>query len=246
MVTIVSFHAHPDDETLLTGGFLAGAAAAGHRVVLVVATDGEAGLADPSYGDLGATRRDELAAAARALGVARVVHLGYADSGMAHAPTSGAGRFVDADTQHAARRLAAIVDEEGADVLTGYDAAGGYGHPDHVQVHRVARLAREMASRPPLLLEATRDRTWLARLLRVARPFARLLPGITLPTGTLYSEAAAIDLRLDVRCHLAAKRAALAAHASQAGGGIRTVDVLLRLPGPLARRILGEECFVVA
>src|SRR6195952_227274 len=79
---LVSFHAHPDDEALLTGGSLARAAAEGHRVVLVVATDGEGGLPSASTAsDLGRRRAAELDAAAAALGCARVVRLGLPDSG---------------------------------------------------------------------------------------------------------------------------------------------------------------------
>ena len=243
MATIVSLHAHPDDEALLTGGWLAQRAAAGDRVVLVFATDGEAGLTDGSAGDVGGTRRREGEASARALGVARVVWLGHADSGMADDPTSASGRFADVDVEVAAREIAEVLDEEGADLLTGYDARGGYGHPDHVQVHRVARRARELARRRPDLWEATLDRTWLVRLQRVVRPVARLLPGLTVPGDDVFSDRAEITVRVDVRPQLDAKRAALAAHASQAGGGVRTVRILLALPRPLASRVLGTEWF---
>ena len=244
MATVVAFHAHPDDEALLTGGYLAARAAHGDRVVLVVATDGGAGLADPTFRDLGVTRVRELDEAARHLGVARVVRLGYADSGMAHSPTTGEGRFVDADPEQAARRLADILDVEAADVLTGYDARGGYGHPDHVQVHRVARLAQGIATQRPRLLEATRDRTLLVRGIRLTRPVARAFPGITLPGTAIYSARDEITHRVDVRPYLPNKRAALAAHASQTTGGVRTIGVLLRLPPWITRRLLGVECFV--
>ena len=245
MATIVSVHAHPDDEALLTGGWLAHRAATGDRVVLVFATDGDAGLAASphAHGSLGGVRRLEATAAARALGAARVVWLGYADSGMADAPTACAHRLVDAGVEEPARAVAAILDEEDADVLTGYDENGGYGHPDHVRVHLVARAAQRLAARRPELLEATIDRTWLLPVLRALRPFARLLPGVTLPGDDIYSPREAISLQVDVRDHLDAKRAALAAHASQAGGGVRTVAVLLRLPAPVARRVLGSEWF---
>ena len=246
MAAIVSLHAHPDDEALLTGGWLAQRAAAGDRVVLVFATDGDAGLAagNPARESLGERRRREAAASARALGAARVVWLGYADSGMAHAPSAGPGRLVDAPVDEVARAVAVVLDQEAASVLTGYDANGGYGHPDHVQVHRVARAAQELAARRPLLLEATADRTRLVRLFRVLRPLARLLPGLTVPVGEVYSDPAEITRTVDVRDRLEDKRAALAAHASQTGGGVRTVRLLLALPRPLARRLLGTECFV--
>lgn len=242
MPTIVSLHAHPDDEALLTGGWLAQRAGSGDRVVVVFATDGGAGLTDLE-GPLGLRRRAEGEASARALGAARVVWLGHADSGMAHAPTAGPGRFVDVPVADVARAVAEVLDEEDAAVLTGYDANGGYGHPDHVAVHHVARAAQELARRRPLLLEATRDRRGLVRLLRVLRPLGPLLPGLTLPSDDIYADPR--DVRaVDVRDAVPAKRAALAAHASQATGGVRTVRLLLALPGPWARRVLGREWFV--
>src|SRR3954471_12658150 len=248
MATIVSLHAHPDDEAMLTGGWLAQRAAAGDRVGLVFATDGEAGLASGAYGGpagaLAGVRRVEAARAAAALGVGRVVWLGYADSGMAASPTRSPHRLVDAPVDVVARAVAAILDEEAADILTGYDGNGGYGHPDHVHVHRVARAAQARAARRPLLLEATVDRTSLLRVLRLLRPVARLMPGITLPGDDIYADPSAITLVADVRRELDAKRAALSAHASQSSGGVRTVALLLALPRPLARRVLGREWFL--
>jgi len=124
--TLVTFHAHPDDEAIATGGVMAQAAAAGHRVVLVLATKGELGevgdgvLAD---GEALAERRTvEVAAAAEILGVERVAFLGYRDSGMADDPRRhDDGSFASADVDEAAGRLAAILREEHADVLTVYD-----------------------------------------------------------------------------------------------------------------------------
>lgn len=209
------------------------------------ATDGAAGLTGQEHQeDLGGRRRAEGEQSAGALGVVRVVWLGYADSGMADAPTRGPNRFVDVPLDEAACALAAVLDEEDCDVLTGYDSRGGYGHPDHVQAHRVARAARELAVRRPRLLEATVDRTWLLRLVALARPLERLLPGITLPGTDIFCEPDRISLRVDVRDQLPAKRAALRAHASQAGGGIRTVALLLALPRPLAERAMGTEYFL--
>lgn len=246
MVTVVSLHAHPDDEALLTGGWIAQRAAAGDRVVLVFATDGDAGLADPrdSHTSLAQVRRAEAAAAAAALGSARVVWLGHADSGMPDLPTEGASRFVDVPVDEAGRAVAAILDEESADILTGYDANGGYGHPDHVQVHRVARRAQAVAQSRPRLLEATLDRTRLVRVLRFLRPWSRLLPGLTIPGDDIFTSRDELTLAVDVREHLATKRAALAAHASQSTGGVRTLRILLALPRPLARHVLGTEWFV--
>ncbi len=124
--TLVSFHAHPDDEAILVGGTLRLAADAGHRVVLVFATRGD--LGEVAEGVLAADelladrREHEARRAAEILGVSRVEFLGYHDSGMAGEPTNDApGAFVDADVEEAAARLAGILRDEGAEALTVYD-----------------------------------------------------------------------------------------------------------------------------
>jgi LmbE family N-acetylglucosaminyl deacetylase len=248
--TLVSFHAHPDDEALLTGGTLARAAAEGHRVVLVVATAGEAGLTGTSSppSALGARRLAELRRSAEALGCARVEVLGYPDSGSAaDAPRSPGGptTFARCDPAEPAARLAAILREEAADVLTVYDEHGGYGHPDHVQVHRVGVLAARLAG-TPVVLEATVDRAPLERVAGLMR-WVPGLRGLVPPDrfAGAYLPRDALTHRVDVRPHLAAKKAALAAHATQTTGGrgVRTVSLLLRLPDPLLRRVLGREWY---
>jgi LmbE family N-acetylglucosaminyl deacetylase len=244
--TLVSFHAHPDDEALLTGGTLARAAAAGHRVVLVVATDGEAGLASaaahgPSLGD---RRRAEVLQAAQALGVARVEMLGLPDSGWRTEVAPGA--FSAQDPEPVAQRLAELLRAERADVLTTYDPAGGYGHPDHQQVHVVGALAGRLAG-TPRVLEATLPRERLHRVVQVAARVPGLLDSVSPDAfATAYSPVASIAYRVDVRAHLAAKRAAMQAHASQATSdvGPRTLALLLRLPPPLFRLVAGHEWFV--
>ncbi len=245
--TLVAFHAHPDDEALLTAGTLARAAAEGHRVVLVVATAGEAGLVrGGTTGPALATRRAaELARSARTLGCARVEVLGYADSGL-HGEAGGAGAFARADVEQAAERLAQVLREESADVLTIYDPAGGYGHPDHVQVSKVGLRAGELAGTPSIL-EATVDRTALQRALRLVHR----LPGIPADFAPsrfdrAYTARDQLTHRVDVRRYTDAKRASMAAHVSQAGAdaGTRTLAVLLRLPRPLFRLALGREWFV--
>jgi LmbE family N-acetylglucosaminyl deacetylase len=242
---LVSFHAHPDDEALLTAGTLARAAAEGHRVVLVVATRGEAGLSDGAPdGGLGERRADELERSAAALGCAKVIRLDYPDSGMRNEHRGFASLPVD----EPAERLAAILRAERADALTVYDRNGGYGHPDHVQVHRVGHRAAELAG-TRLVLEATVDRTALIRALSLVR-WTRLLPADFAPhrMRDSYSDRASITHRIDVRRYADHKRRSMAAHASQAAGGAapRTLALFLKLPGPLYRRVFGAEWFIEA
>ena len=167
MTTLVCFHAHPDDESIGTGGTIARAAAAGHRVVLVFATRGERGEPTPGVlaeGEaLWERRLAETFESARILGAQRVEFLGYVDSGMMGEPTNEAPySFWTADVGHAADRLAAILREEAADVLTVYDDHGGYGHPDHIQVHRVGLRAAELAG-TPRVLQGTMNRDAIRR-----------------------------------------------------------------------------------
>ena len=246
--TLVSFHAHPDDEALLSGGTLARAAAEGHRVVLVVATDGEAGLAaaDAAGADLGRTRSEELAGAAEAVGCARVVRLGLPDSGWRQSGASPEGSFSRLPVETAAARLIEILREEQADALTIYDPAGGYGHPDHRQVHRVGRFAAETVG-TPTVLEATLPRERLHRAVRVAAALPGVLDSVDPAAfAQAFTPRRELTHRIDVRAHLAAKRRAMQAHASQATSdvGPRTLALLLRLPPPVFSLVAGYEWFV--
>jgi len=240
--SVVCLHAHPDDEALLTAGTLARLAAEGHRVCLVVATDGEAGLAATDPGRALARQRiAELRASARVLGVAEVIQLGYPDSGL-HGEHSG---FAQLPAAEPAARLAAILQERSAELLLGYDVNGGYGHPDHVQVHRVARAAAELTG--VRLLEATVDRTALLRALWLVHRL-RLAPPDFAPErlARAYTARAELTHKIDVRRYLVAKRASMQAHTSQAAGGsdTRTLAFCLRLPRPLYRLAFGAEWFV--
>lgn len=259
--TLVAFHAHPDDEALLTAGTMAKAAAEGHRVVLVLATDGGAGLADDSLradGGLGERRLREASRSAQALGVARVEWLGYADSGSGPEPEPdlpGVTRFCRAPLEEAAERLAAILRTERADVLLSYDANGGYGHRDHRRVHEVAARAAAIAG-TPRVLEATVPRDTIVRAIRLATRLYRF-PAEFDPTSfeRAFSARADITHRIDVRRHVAAKRASMRAHASQATGGgaaevgaggqtgDRTLAAFLRIPRPLYDLVFGREWF---
>ncbi|MEI6362237.1 MAG: PIG-L family deacetylase [Actinomycetes bacterium] len=244
--TLVFVHAHPDDEALLTAGTMAKAAAQGHRVVLIVATDGAAGLASSELqSDLAATRAAELAASAAALGVSRTVSLGYPDSGL-HGEV--AGGFASASRFAIGQQIADVCDEEAADILVGYDASGGYGHPDHLQVHRSVRAASVLCARAPRLFEATLPREPIARAVHAAAAL-RLTPRGFSPGefDSAWTPSSAITHRVDVRSSMPAKAAALRAHGSQAtaDGTVRTLAVLTRLPSPVQRLVLGTEYYVL-
>lgn len=251
--TLVAFHAHPDDEALLTAGTMARAAAEGHRVILVIATDGELGLAAADFtagGDLASTRQHEAERSAAALGAARVCWLGYADSGSGAEvwpDPPGRTRFVRAPLEEAAGRLAEILRAEGADVLLSYDPRGGYGHRDHVRVHEVGARAAELAGTPKVL-EATVPRDLIVRALRLVGRIYRFPPEFD-PTSfeRAYSARREITHRISVRRHIRAKRASMRAHASQAsadGGADRTLGMFLRIPRPLYDLVFGREWFI--
>jgi len=244
--TLVTFHAHPDDEALLTAGTMAKATAAGHRVVCVYATRGEAGDSSPALRErLAAQRTDEAEAAAAVLGVARVEYLDFPDSGIDGSNPHG---FAHVAVDEAAEKLAALLREESADVLTGYDAVGGYHHPDHVQVHRVAARAAELAGTPGYL-EATVDRSLLALGIESAVALGNDLPsGVSVETvRTWYSAPEDITTIVDVRDFLDVKRRAMRAHASQAlssDGVVRTLSVLAELPDELFAVGFANEWFI--
>jgi LmbE family N-acetylglucosaminyl deacetylase len=243
--TIVCFHAHPDDESIITGGVMARAAEAGNRVVLVVATRGEhAGFGHDTL-EAGETITDrrvvETQRAADVLGVSRVEFLGYVDSGMMGTPENDApGSFWSAELDEAAGRLADLLREENADVLTIYDDRGTYGHPDHIQVHRVGSRAAELAG-TPVVLEATMSRDHLVRMMAEHRgdlpESADAPPADAIDVGV---DEAVITTKVDVRDFLTQKRAAMAAHGSQ----IPESSFFLSMPPKMFSAAFGYEWFI--
>jgi LmbE family N-acetylglucosaminyl deacetylase len=243
MATVVAFHAHPDDEVILTGGTLARAAAAGHRVVVVTATDGRVRDTDDS------PRLDELRSSAGILGVHRVECLGYADSGYGpvfYPDPPGRVRFGRVDLDEAAQRLAGILRDEDADLLLSYQLNGGYGHRDHVQVHHVGKRAAELAAMPRVL-EVTMPRELLCRISDLARLLRLPAPYDSDVVRTAYAPRATITHQIDVLRFARQKRDALAAHRSQIGStglAARMFGVLLRLPPQAFGLLFGREWFV--
>jgi LmbE family N-acetylglucosaminyl deacetylase len=243
MATLVCFHAHPDDECIATGGVMARAKAEGHRVVLVTATRGEHGEIAPGVledgEELWQRREREVAEAVRILGTDRHEFLGYVDSGMIGTPENDAPEsFWQADLEEAAGRLAAILQQEAADVVTVYDDHGGYGHPDHIQVHRVGVRAAEIAG-TPRVYEATMDRDRIMEFMAAAREET---PDVESPTiePDFGSPASAITTRVDVSPWVRRKREAMQAHASQ----IPPDSWFLSLPEDIFATAFGEEVFI--
>jgi LmbE family N-acetylglucosaminyl deacetylase len=241
MATVVAFHAHPDDEAILTGGTLARLAAEGHRVVIVVACSGAMW---PSHGTV---RLEEFRRSAALLGAARAEHLGYYDSG--HGPVlfpdpPDGTRFVRADIEEAAGRLASILRAEDADLLLSYDPVGGYGHPDHIRVHEVGALAARLAG--VRVLEATVPRELVIQALAVLTA-VRLVVGHPMREVRDYgTPRSAITHRVNVRRYAVAKRAAFAAHVTPVNGKgrmSRLFRLAVTLPGPVFALFFGREWF---
>jgi LmbE family N-acetylglucosaminyl deacetylase len=245
--TLVTFHAHPDDESIATAGTMARAKAEGHRVVLVLATRGEHGEVEDGFLDpgetLGERRTKETARSAEILGVARVAYLDSIDSGMIDTPENDLpGSFWGAPVDEAAEKLAAILREEQADVLTVYDDNGGYGHPDHIQVHRVGVRAAELAG-TERVVEATMNRDHLRRIIAAAVASggipAEEVPDVT-EESTFGRPESAITTRVDVQDLIAVKRASMAAHASQ----ISETSFFLQMPEEAFAGSFGFEWFI--
>ncbi len=255
MATLVCFHAHPDDEVISTGGTIARAAASGHRVVLVVATNGDHGEVpdDLEPGEsLVDRRRAETEASAGVLGISRIVWLGYTDSGMTGwEQNSDPNSFHVADVDQAGTRLADVLREESADVLTIYDWHGNYGHPDHVAVHRVGLVASRLVPEVRVL-EATMNRDAFVRMIEEAREAGTQMGGPDSeqdefdPTGPaddgnpMGTPEAELTLSVDVSAHLDAKRDAMRCHRSQ----IEDTSFFLQMPDDVFAQSFGVEWFI--
>ena len=241
-------HAHPDDESIGTGATMAKYAAEGARVTLVTCTLGELGEIIPPAlrhllpDELGEYRVGELARACEALGVTDHRFLGGAgrwrDSGMMGLPDNDDPRcFWQASVDEAASELAVIVREVGADVIVTYDANGFYGHPDHIQAHRVARRAHEMTGEAAKFYATAVPRSVLAEAVRLPDDswFAR---ATDLSVGVPDEE---VTTEVDATKYLDAKLAAMRAHETQ-----MTVDgEFFALSNDLGLRASGTEYYTL-
>ncbi|MDQ2815783.1 MAG: N-acetyl-1-D-myo-inositol-2-amino-2-deoxy-alpha-D-glucopyranoside deacetylase [Actinomycetota bacterium] len=229
-------HAHPDDESIGTGATMAKYAAEGAQVTLVTCTLGELGeIIPPSLGHLEAGRDDrlgeyrigELAAACAALGVTDHRFLGgpgrWRDSGMMGTAGNTDPRcFWRAGVDQAAAVLLEVIREVRPQVLVTYDANGGYGHPDHIQAHRVAWRAFELAATSP--------------------PGSSHAPGGPVKFyATAAPGSAQVSTEVDATGYFEAKLAALRAHATQ----VTVSDPFFALSDNVRRRALGVEYYTL-
>ncbi|MGQ0632279.1 MAG: N-acetyl-1-D-myo-inositol-2-amino-2-deoxy-alpha-D-glucopyranoside deacetylase [Sporichthyaceae bacterium] len=267
---VVFIHAHPDDEVINSGATMAKYAAAGAHVTLVTCTLGEEGeilvpglahLAADQDDALGHHRITELRASMAALGVADNRFLGgpgrYRDSGMeGTAANEHPECFWKADIDTAATELVAVLREVRPQVLATYDDHGGYGHPDHIQAHRVSMRAAELAADPAFAPEL--GPAWeIAKIYQYAMPFSFLQAGIDAMRAAGDNEffggvERVEDLGMGVPDDVVttvinaddfieAKMAAMRAHATQ----ISVDGPFFALSNNLGQQIWGVECYVL-
>ena len=261
MPGLLAFHAHPDDESSSTGGTLHLYAKRGEQVVVITATDGAEGEIH-NYDDpesmqphLADFRREEMAAAMSILGVEHQEFLGYRDSGMMGEESNRhPDSFWNADFMEATEKLVRLIRKYTPEVMTIYDPFGGYGHPDHINVHRVgmaafagaadlARFPLEEGEEPwqPLKLYWT---TWPRSR---AMAFAEYRFSADMMTEEEFARAQHagtpdedISCFIDVSAHLDLKEKALRAHRTQ----IPDDWFLLNIPEEMKPKLLGREAFV--
>jgi len=271
-------HAHPDDECFSTGGLIARSIAEGRRVDLVVCTGGEEGeIHDPSLDAdearprLAEIRSAELECSVAALrgtgpGELRVHRLGYRDSGMVGSEANANPEaFWQADLDQAAARLVPIIRESCASVMVTYDSNGNYGHPDHINAHRLAVAAFMAAADHARFPEAGPPHA-IPKFYEIAfsreawgELFGEMKERGIAPPWESDAEAAngseseseeeesfgvadsMITTRLDVTAFVAAKRAAMACHRTQQ----QDFGWQLDLPDDLATRLSSTERFIL-
>lgn len=269
-------HAHPDDESIETGATMAKYAASGADVTLVTCTLGELGevipadlahLAADAEGGLGEYRIGELAAACAALGVTDHRFLGgpgrWRDSGMMGLATNDVpGCFWQADVEEAAGELLSIIREVRPQVIVTYDERGFYGHPDHIQAHRVAWRAFTRADGLVSKFYATAmPRSALAEAVQLTGAggfpggagLGEAASGASRGAGARFAQVESVEdlpfgipdenvtTEIDARDYLDAKLAAMRAHATQ----ISVDGPFFALSDNVGQRALGTECYTL-
>lgn len=258
--TILAVFAHPDDEAFGTGGTIAKYAAEGVHVVLVCATRGEAGeISDPSLAtpaNLGQVREHELRCAAENMGVAELIFLDYRDSGMADTPENNDPRaFINAPAEEVVQKLISVIRRVQPLVVTTFEPNGGYGHPDHIAIHKHTVSAFFESANPDQYPEL--GPAWGAwRLFYTAIPRSFFLDMRTElqklgEDATDFDDFASgergwpdemVNVTIDVTPTVGAKWEALECHRTQFGPG----NLFRRLPEETVKRLISREYFALA
>jgi N-acetyl-1-D-myo-inositol-2-amino-2-deoxy-alpha-D-glucopyranoside deacetylase len=262
---VLFVHAHPDDESVSTGGTIARLVAEGVQVDVVTCTDGAEGeIHDPTLDAaearprLAAIRAEELACSLRALGDGAVRHhlLGYRDSGMMGTDANRhPDSFWQADLDEATRRLVDIAREARPAAIVSYDEHGNYGHPDHINAARIARDTYLASRAQPWAVARFHEIAW-EREAWADLTAAMKERGLALPWGQdeeapaedEQSDAAEwgrpadeVTTRIDVGAFLGRKRASMECHRTQR----QDMGWLLDLPPDLGERALATETYVL-
>ncbi|CAN5616651.1 PIG-L family deacetylase [soil metagenome] len=252
-LTLMAVHAHPDDEATGTGGVLARCAAEGIRTVLVTCTDGgcgdgaggvKPGAAEHDTAAVIAQRRAELEASCAVLQVSHLEMLDYADSGMMGWPSNDApGSFWNTPVDAAAARLAELMHRYQPDVVVTYDENGFYGHPDHIQAHRITMAAVARTGVPAKVYWTTAPRSQMQKFGEVMREFGadwdEPAPSSDEPALEIGLPDDEITTWVDTREFGGQKFDALAAHASQSEN-----IFFLRMGRERFTEMMGVETFV--
>lgn len=258
--TLLAVFAHPDDEAFGPGGTLAKYAREGTRVILVCATRGEAGeISDPNLASpetLGEVREQELWCAARVLGIADVIFLGYRDSGMAGSPNNAHPQaFVNAPQEEVVPRLVGIMRQVRPDIVITFEPNGGYGHPDHIAIHQHTVAAFHAAGLSNHYPE--QGEPWQPRRLfytAIPRSFFRRLRQILQDAGIETRNLdhwektgmgwpdEAVNVILDVSAVVDIKWQAIQCHRTQLGPG----NFFIKLSASQRRALMSHEYFALA
>jgi len=249
-LTLMAVHAHPDDEAIATGGILARYSAEGIRTVLVTCTNGEQGDAsggakpgeaahDPQT--VAATRLVELHKAVEYLGVGHLELLGYRDSGMVGwAANTDPGVFSNVPVSESAERLAELMRRYRPQVVVTYDANGGYGHPDHIQAHRITVAAAGSTGIPAKVYYAAISRSGFEQVRRMLTETGTMIEELEQIPPDFGTPDEDITTIVDVSGYIDQKLEALTAHASQTENFFLT-----RLPEHILTLVLSREYFTL-
>jgi len=247
----MAVHAHPDDESIGTGGILAHYAAEGVQTVLVTCTNGELGDApggvkpgEPGHDEAVVVplRRAELEASCEVLGVSHLELLGYHDSGMDGWPQNDApGSFWRTPVEEPAARLADLMRKYRPQVVVTYDENGFYGHPDHIQANRITRAAVKESGIPAKLYYTALPRSALKGFSELLEEAGLERPQEAEENPDFGTPDELVTTRIDVSAVTGRKYASLAAHASQSDN-----IFFLEMGEDLFARVGGAEFFVRA